>query len=386
MVIREKNLTNLGFLSFFNNLKIDWILFFSVICVVFFGLMTMTSFSGNEEYLWKQIVWLIISVIVFLGLSFVDYRFFNKTKIVVWLFSVSVFLLLILFSLGHVSKGAQSWFTFGGMAFQPSDPIKIVLIILLAKYFSRRHVEIANIRHIIVSGFYTFILFILVVMQPDFGSAIIIFLIWLGMILVSGVSKKHLLIVFVLGSLAFSGLWVYGLHDYQKKRVMNFLHPLADIRGSGYNAYQATIAVGSGQLLGKGIGYGTQSKLQFLPEYKTDFIFAAFAEEWGLIGVGILFLFFGIIIWRIIYNSYYGTTNFEMLFGLGLAILFLSHFLINVGMCLGLMPVTGITFPFMSYGGTNLLSSFTGLGILMGMRRLRRDAHKDAVKNEFLGL
>jgi len=223
-------------------------------------------------------------------------------------------------------------------------------------------------------------------MQPDFGSAIIIFLIWLGMILVSGVSKKHLLIVFVLGSLAFSGLWVYGLHDYQKKRVMNFLHPLADIRGSGYNAYQATIAVGSGQLLGKGIGYGTQSKLQFLPEYKTDFIFAAFAEEWGLIGVGILFLFFGIIIWRIIYNSYYGTTNFEMLFGLGLAILFLSHFLINVGMCLGLMPVTGITFPFMSYGGTNLLSSFTGLGILMGMRRLRRDAHKDAVKNEFLGL
>ena len=386
MVIREKNPTSSGFLGFFNNLKIDWILFSSVICVVFFGLMTMTSFSGNEAYLWKQIVWLIISVIVFFGLSFVDYRFFNKTKIVVWLFSISVFLLLTLFVVGHVSKGAQSWFTFGGMAFQPSDPIKLVLIILLAKYFSRRHVEIANIRHIIISGFYTFILFILVVMQPDFGSALIIFLIWLGMILVSGVSKKHLLVVFVLGSLAFSGLWVYGLQDYQKQRVINFLHPLADIRGSGYNAYQATIAVGSGQLLGKGIGYGTQSKLQFLPEYKTDFIFAAFAEEWGLIGVGILFLFFGIIIWRIVYNSYYGTTNFEMLFGLGLAILFLSHFLINVGMCLGLMPVTGITFPFMSYGGTNLLSSFTGLGILMGMRRLRRDAHKDAVKNEFLGL
>lgn len=386
MVIGEKNPTNSGFLGFFSNLKIDWILFFSVLCVSFFGLMTMTSFTGNEAYLWKQIIWLIISILVFFGLSFVDYRFFNKTKVVVWFFSISVFLLLILFVVGHVSKGAQSWFNFGGVAFQPSDPIKLVLIILLAKYFSRRHVEIANIRHIIVSGFYTFILFALVVMQPDFGSALIIFLIWLGMILVSGVSKKHLLIVFVLGSLAFSGLWVYGLHDYQKQRIMNFLHPLADIRGSGYNAYQATIAVGSGQLLGKGIGYGTQSKLQFLPEYKTDFIFAAFAEEWGLIGVGILFLFFGIIIWRIVYNSYYGATNFEMLFGLGLAILFLSHFLINVGMCLGLMPVTGITFPFMSYGGTNLLSSFTGLGILMGMRRLRRDAHKDTVKNEFLGL
>jgi rod shape determining protein RodA len=206
------------------------------------------------------------------------------------------------------------------------------------------------------------------------------------MILVSGVSKKHLFAVFLLVAIAFSGLWVYALKDYQKQRIVNFVHPLADIRGSGYNAYQAMIAVGSGQLLGKGIGYGTQSKLQFLPEYKTDFIFAAFAEDWGFVGVGILFLFFGIIIWRIIFISYYGTTNFEILFGLGLAVLFLSHFIINVGMCLGLMPVTGINFPFMSYGGTNLLSSFTGLGILMGMRRMRRDAHKDAVKNEFLGL
>jgi len=386
MVIREIDSKNSGFFSFFSNLKIDWILFFSVLCIVFFGLMTMTSFTGNEAYLWKQLSWLVFSVIVFFGLSFVDYRFFNKTKIVVWLFSISVFLLLALFVLGHVSKGAQSWFTFGGVAFQPSDPIKLVLIILLAKYFSRRHVEIANIRHIIVSGLYTMIIFLLVLFQPDFGSALIIFLIWFGMILVSGVSKKHLLIVFVLGTVAFSGLWLYGLKDYQKQRVINFIHPLADIRGSGYNAYQAMIAVGSGQMFGKGIGYGTQSKLQFLPEYKTDFIFAAFAEEWGFVGVGILFLFFGIVIWRIIYISYFATSNFEMLFGLGLAILFLSHFLINVGMCLGLMPVTGITFPFMSYGGTNLLSSFTGLGMLMGMRRLRRDAHKDTVKNEFLGL
>ena len=139
-------------------------------------------------------------------------------------------------------------------------------------------------------------------------------------------------------------------------------------------------------MLGKGIGYGTQSRLKFLPEYRTDFIFAAFAEEWGLVGVGILFLFFGILIWRIISNAYYGATNFEILFGLGLAIMFMSHFIVNVGMCLGLMPVTGINFPFMSYGGTNLLSSFVGLGILSGMGKYKRDAHKDTVKNEFLGL
>ena len=379
-----KNSSSLS--SFFSNLKIDWVMFSSAIIISFLGLLTMSSFVSDDPFLEKQVIWLVISVVVFFALSFVDYRFLNKTSIVVSIFLVSLALLLALFILGHVAKGAESWFTIGGVSFQPSDPIKLVLIILLAKYFSRRHVEIANIRHILVSGFYAFIVFILIFFQPDFGSALIIFLIWLGMILVSGISKRHLLIVFLLGATAFSFLWFYGLKDYQKSRVINFLHPLADIRGSGYNAYQATIAIGSGQILGEGIGYGTQSKLKFLPEYETDFIFAAYAEEWGLVGVGILFLFFGILIWRIVLNSYYGATNFEILFGLGLAILFMSHFLVNVGMCLGLMPVTGITFPFMSYGGTNLLSSFTGLGILMGMRRYRRDAHKDTIKNEFLGL
>ena len=375
-----------GIFPFLSNLKIDWIMFSSVIVISFFGLLTMSSFVSTDPFLEKQIIWLIISIIVFFALSFVDYRFLNKTNVVVAIFLFFLTLLFALFVIGHTAKGAESWFQIGGLSFQPSDPIKLVLIILLAKYFSRRHVEIANIKHIFVSGFYAFIIFILVLFQPDFGSALIIFLIWLGMIFVSGISKRHLLLVFLLGAIAFSFLWVYGLKDYQKNRIINFLHPLSDIRGSGYNAYQSTIAIGSGQMFGEGVGYGTQSKLKFLPEYETDFIFSAFAEEWGFIGVVILFLFFGIFIWRIILNAYYGATNFEILFGLGLAILFMSHFLVNVGMSLGLMPVTGITFPFMSYGGTNLLSSFTGLGILMGMRRYRRDAHKDTIKNEFLGL
>jgi rod shape determining protein RodA len=288
--------------------------------------------------------------------------------------------------LGHAAKGATKWFTVGGVSFQPSDPIKLALIILFAKYFSRRHVEIRNFRHILVSGFYALVIFGLIFIEPDFGSAIVVFLIWLGMILVSGVSKKHLFLVFLAGAMVFSGLWIYVLRDYQKNRIENFIHPLADTKGSGYNAYQALIALGSGQVLGKGIGYGTQSKLKFLPEYKTDFIFAAYSEEWGFVGVAILFIFYAIFIWRVIVNAYHGATNFEILFGLGLAILFMAHFFVNAGMCLGLLPVTGITFPFMSYGGTSLLTSFTGLGILMGMNKYRRDAHKDAIKNEFVGL
>ena len=367
-------------------LDIDWILFFSAIFITVAGLVTMGSFGTADNHFSRQIVWIFISVIIFFIASFFDYRFLKRTGVVITAYVVSLILLRALFVLGHVSKGAQSWFSVGGVSFQPADFIKLIIVILLAKYFARRHIETANIRHIFVSGFYVFVVFTLVFFQPDFGSALIIFLIWFGLILLSGISKKHLLAVFISGSLAFGLLWGFGLHDYQKNRVINFIHPLADIRGTGYNAYQSTIAVGSGQLVGKGIGYGTQSKLSFLPEYQTDFIFPAYAEEWGFLGVILLFSLFSILLWRIIRTAYYGATNFEILFGCGIAIMFASHFLVNTGMSIGIMPVTGITFPFMSYGGTNLLTSFLGLGILMGMRRYRRSAHKEMMKNEFLGI
>jgi rod shape determining protein RodA len=224
-----------------------------------------------------------------------------------------------------------------------------------------------------------------VLIQPDFGSAIIIFFIWLGMVLTSGLSKKHLFILIIAGIVVFAGLWNFGFKDYQKNRIKNFIDPTADIHGTGYNAYQSTIAVGSGQIWGKGVGYGTQSRLKFLPEYQTDFIFSAYAEEWGFIGVLILFTFFGIVVWRIILTTMYGETNFEILFGSGVAILIIVHFIINIGMNIQLLPVTGTTLPFLSYGGTHLLTEFAGLGVLMGMRRYRRIAHKDEINHEFIG-
>ncbi|MEK9201734.1 MAG: FtsW/RodA/SpoVE family cell cycle protein, partial [Patescibacteria group bacterium] len=271
---------------------------------------------------------------------------------------------------------------FGSFSFQPSDLAKIILILLLSKYFTRRHVEIAHSRHIFVSGFYALTIFLLIFLQPDFGSGIIVFTLWLGMVLVSGISKKHLLLVFLSGLVAFLILWFYVFEEYQKQRILTFIHPLTDIQGAGYNAYQSTIAVGSGQVWGKGIGYGTQSKLEFLPEYETDIIFAAFAEEWGFIGVFFLFILYATLFSRIIINAIHGATNFEILFGLGLSILFMSHFIIHVGMNIGLLPVTGVTIPFMSYGGSHLLTEYIGLGILMGMRRYRSAVHKEAMKNE----
>ena len=346
----------------------------------------MNSFVGENYFFENQMIWMTISVFIFFVLSFIDFRFLRRTGVIVSLFLFSIFLLLLLFVFGDIVKGAQSRFDFGAFALQPSDPIKLVVIFLLAKYFSRRHIEIANVRHILVSGFYAFVIFLLVLLQPDFGSAIIIAFLWQGMVLVSGISKKHLVVVALLGVIGLLGMWSFVFEDYQKQRILTFVHPLTDIQGTGYNAYQSTIAVGSGELIGKGVGYGTQSKLEFLPEYETDFIFAAFAEEWGFIGVLLLFTLFIIVIWRILESAMLGATNFEILFGLGLAILFISHIVINIGMNIGLLPVTGTTLPFMSYGGSHLLTEFVGLGILMGMRRYARTTHKDDSGREFLGI
>ncbi|MFA6554762.1 MAG: rod shape-determining protein RodA [Candidatus Paceibacterota bacterium] len=364
---------------------IDWWLFFSVIPVLAAGLITMYSFTGDNYFAFHQIAVIIFSVIVFFAVSFIDARSLRSTSVSVTLFLATTGLLSALFVLGKVSHGAQSWFNFGFFSFQPSDFAKIVLVIILAKYFSRRHIEIANVRHILVSGFYAFLFFILVLVHPDLGSAMIIALIWLGMIMVSGVSKKHLLAMIVLALVSFSLLWSFAFKEYQKDRIRNFVDPLSDIRGAGYNAYQSTIAVGSGTFWGKGVGYGTQSRLKFLPEYQTDFIFAAFAEEWGFAGVVILFTLYGIIIWRIIKSAMKGSTNFEILFGAGTAIYFIVHIGINVGMNIQLLPVTGTPLPFMSYGGTHILSEFILLGLLMSMRRYSRTVHKDMARNEFLG-
>jgi rod shape determining protein RodA len=363
---------------------VDWILLFSVVLISLAGLVSMNSFGVSSRFFERQIVWLSASIFIFLVASMVNWSFLKNTRVIVLLFTLSVGMLSLLFVVGSVFKGAQSWFSLGAFALQPVDPIKLVVILILAKYFSRRHMEIANIRHILVSGFYVFVIFILVFLQPDFGSAIIIFFLWLGMVLVSGISKKHLLVVFFIGIISFAGLWLFVFRPYQKDRIKNFINPLANVRGSGYNAYQSVIAVGSGQVLGKGIGYGTQSKLQFLPEYQTDFIFAAFAEEWGFVGVMLLFILYGIVFYRMLKISFYGGSNFEILFGVGLTLLFIIHSVIHIGMNIGLLPVTGNTLPFMSYGGSHLLTEFFGLGMLMGMRKSARTVHKDLTRNELV--
>jgi rod shape determining protein RodA len=365
--------------------KMDWVLFLVTLPMLAAGLSTMHSFTDDSAFAFRQFLWIVASIIAFFGISAIDVRFLRLRSVSVFLFTSSVAILSALFLIGKVSHGAANWINLGLFSFQPSDFAKLALIIILAKYFSRRHIEIANIKHIAVSGAYAFIFFVLVLLHPDLGSSIIIFMIWVGMVLVSGLSRKHFFALVGAVALGFAFLWLFAFHDYQKQRIVNFVHPLTDVRGSGYNSYQSTIAVGSGEMFGKGVGYGTQSRLKFLPEYQTDFIFAAFSEEWGFVGIVIFFGLYGVLVWRIIVNASRGATNFEILYGAGVAIFFIVHLIINVGMNIHLLPVTGTPLPFMSYGGTHVMTEFIALGILMSMRRYARPAHKDAVKNEFLG-
>src|SRR3989344_4121761 len=326
----------------------DGVLFLSLIPILLAGLATMDSFASNNYFFDRQIIWIIISVIIMFIAARIDWRFLRRPFIVAALFAISSAVLLTLFFFGSISRGAQSWFSLGLFAIQPADLAKLILIITLAKYFSRRHVEIAHYKHILISAVYALIFFGLVAMQPDFGSAVIIFALWLGMTLVSGLSRKHLAIILSLGIFCVAMLWLFVFAPYQKARILTFIDPARDIRGSGYNAFQSMVAVGSGELIGKGAGYGTQSRLKFLPEYQTDFIFAAFAEEWGFVGALLMFIFFGLVIWRVLVIAIRGSTNFEVFFCVGVAVTLMAHFIVNVGMNIGLLPVTGVTLPFMS--------------------------------------
>jgi rod shape determining protein RodA len=369
----------------FEALKIGWPLYVIALVISLLGIVTMNTFGVGASLAGRQIVWLGIASVVFVVCACVDMRFIRRTPVIVTGYVVVAALLATLLVLGHATLGAKSWFNFGFFSFQPADLAKLVLIALIAKYFSRRHMEIGHFWHVVVSAAYAGTLILLILIEPDLGMAVIFTSIWFGMVLVSGIPKKHLAIVIGVGIIAAAALWFVGLHAYQRTRIMEFVNPAADIHGAGYNAYQAVVASGSGQLWGKGIGYGTQSKLRFLPEYETDFIFAAFAEEWGFAGVVLVLLLFGLLLFQMLALARKMSTNFDALFTIGVVILFLSSITVHIGINLGLLPVTGTTLPFMSSGGSHLLIEFAALGIITSLAQHGRSVPRESALQEYEG-
>lgn len=365
---------------------IDWVMVGATLPIILGGLATMTSFQSEAAVFGRQLLWIGIGLALMFTLAKIDMRFLRDSRYILLAYGVSILLLLLVLVAGKTVKGSKSWFDFGGVfSFQPTDIVKLLVLAALAKYFWRRHIEIARLKHLFISALYVVVPILLILLQPDFGSAMIFVVLWLGMALLAGISKKHILIVAGIGIAVFAVAWLALFEPYQKARIQTFVNPTADIRGSGYNAYQSMIAVGSGGFFGKGLGYGTQSRLNYLPEYETDFIFAAFAEEWGFVGSLVILASFGVLLWRIILHARRAASNFEALFCAGFAILLTGHIIVNVGMNLGIMPVAGIPLPLMSYGGSHLLGEFIGLGIVMSMARYERAMHPDDINNELLG-
>lgn len=356
--------------------RLDWPLAVSVFLLLAIGLMTLASLSTTSPfpYFLRQIVWVIIGIIAFFLVSLFDYRILkNYGGLLVVFYATLAVTLIILAATGERIRGVTSWFSFGYFAVEPGEFVKIILILILAKYFSRRHVEIYRLRHLLVSGLYAGIPIFLILIQPDLGTAAILASVWLAIVIFSGIRAKHLILFFVSAS-AFSVMaWFLILAPYQKDRILSFLNPWNDPLGAGYNAIQSMITVGSGQLWGKGLSYGSQTHLNFLPEPSTDFIFAAFAEEWGFLGVIFILSVYGVLFWRLFRIGMRANNNFSRLTLLGISTVIFTHLAIHVGMNIGIVPITGVTLPFVSYGGSSILTVMilAGLAESISIRSLK---------------
>jgi len=267
-------------------------------------------------------------------------------------------------------RGTRGWYKIGLLSLDPVEPTKIVLVILLAKYFSMRHVEMYNIKNIIFSGLYVLLPAILVFLKPDLGGVMVLLLIWLGILLVSGIKLKHFLILSLCFILLAALSWNFLLKDYQRQRIVSFFFPY-DYFGASWSQNQTKISIGSGQILGQGFSKGSQVQYGFLPEPHTDFIFSVLAEEWGIIGVLVLFFVYGYLVWRVLKIAIESQSNFPRLFATGFVIILIVQFFINIGMNLSLMPVVGIYLPFISYGGSGLIGNFISLGVLQSIKTRR---------------
>ncbi|OHA08536.1 MAG: hypothetical protein A3B37_00080 [Candidatus Sungbacteria bacterium RIFCSPLOWO2_01_FULL_59_16] len=348
----------------------DWPLAAVVALLLGIGAVAVWSFSPpGSDLFWRQLLWAGVGIPIFLLFSLLDYRLFkNHGFFLVLLYLGALVLLASLLMFAPETRGVRAWFQIGGAGIQPVEPMKLVLALVLAKYFSRRHVEIARARHIVISGLYAGVAALLVLAQPDLGSAIILGAGWFAVVASAGIRARHLTVFFVLAAVISAVAWFWLLAPYQQERVIAFVNPERDPQGAAYNTTQAMVAAGSGRLFGKGIGYGTQSHLNFLPEAETDFIFAAFAEETGFAGALLLLGLFAALGWRLVAIGVAAQDNFSKLFIIGFGTLVFSQALLHIAVNLGLLPVTGIGLPLISYGGSNLVTTLAGLGIVQSIR------------------
>lgn len=352
--------------------RFDWLLLSATTLILSMGMLALYSFSetaAGNVYFGKQLFFACLGIGAMFFIGALDYRHIARLSTLLYFITLGV-LLLVLF-IGEPVRGTVGWISIGGFQVQPVEFAKLTLIVFLASFISKKSTELGEWTRLIASLFLVAIMIGLVLKQPDLGSSLVLLFIWGSMILVSGIRLKHLLVLTLLGGCLLGIGWTM-LADYQKARLETFVNPELDPQGSGYNVLQSMVAVGSGGFTGKGIGHGSQSQLNFLPEKHTDFIFAVLAEELGLIGAGLILFLYALFLYRIHRTAERASDNVGYLISVGVFALFFIQIVINLGMNMGLLPVTGLPAPFLSYGGSSLLASFMAVGLLLSIFRLRK--------------
>lgn len=366
-IYRRQN--NFSYRSGWQRWHIDLPLLTTIIILASFGLIILYSASYQDGLtVARQGMRLLLAFgIMFICAQIPPYKYKSWTP---WLYIIGTFLLLLVLITGKIGKGAQRWLELGLFRFQPSEILKLAVPMMLAWYFSHFPIP-PKFKHIIVAVLLVLIPSLLIIKQPDLGTALMIIMSGGCVLLFAGISWRLLISIFIVAATAAPLLW-HRLHDYQQQRVLTFLDPERDPLGNGYHIIQSKIAIGSGGLFGKGWLNGSQSQLEFLPEHATDFIFAVCGEEFGLIGSLVLLSIVIVLVGRALYIATHAKDTFSRLLASSLALTFFMSVFVNVGMVTGILPVVGLPFPLVSYGGTSIVTTMASFGILMSIHTHRK--------------
>ncbi|MBR1380510.1 MAG: rod shape-determining protein RodA [Alphaproteobacteria bacterium] len=364
-MVRQTRVSNANMMTFSEKMNLfSWGMFIPMGIVLTLSIVVLYSAGGGawRPFALSQLTKILIGTVVFFLVSFSNIKTWIKSAYTIY--AIALILIILVTFVGHTGMGAQRWLNIGFVHVQPSEFIKIALVLALARYFAwMNSVELTQFKNYIAPIFMLLVPFGLIVAQPDLGTAISCALITIGMFYIVGANKKWFLIGAILCALAAPVVWFGGLHDYQRNRIITFINPEFDARGAGYQINQAKIAFGSGGIVGKGYMRGSQSQQSFLPEKQTDFIFTMLGEEFGFMGAFLLLAVYSYIVITLFWCARSCRNRLGQLVCFGFMLNFFIYYFINISMVLGLMPTVGVPLPLMSFGGSSLLSLMFGFGL-----------------------
>lgn len=357
--------SNANMMSFTEKLtRFSWVLFILMSIVLFFSVVVLFS-AGNgswQPFALPQLIKIILGLVIFFLVSFSNIKTWIKSAY--FIYAVALIMVILVTFVGDIGMGAQRWLSLGFINIQPSEFIKIALVLALARYFAwQNSVELSQFKNYLVPILMLFIPFVLICAQPDLGTGISLGLITIGMFYIVGANKKWFLIAGILALISMPIIWYGAMHDYQRNRIITLFNPESDVRGAGYQINQAKIAFGSGGIVGKGYMSGTQSQQSFLPEKQTDFIFTMLGEEFGFIGAFMLLMIYTLIVIILFWSAKTCRNRFGQLMCFGFMLNFFIYYFINISMVLGILPTVGVPLPLMSFGGSSLISLLFGFGL-----------------------